>query len=85
MVELSCAPSSEEHTPRALLRNAAAAEEAGFTFEKHRGRIEEFVDAGFDHVYVHQVGPTRGASSASARASSWPAPPSAPAAARRRA
>jgi len=25
--------------------------------EKHRERIQEFVDAGFDHVYVHQIGP----------------------------
>ena len=25
--------------------------------ERHLGRIQEFVDAGFDHVYVHQVGP----------------------------
>lgn len=25
--------------------------------EAHKARIQEFVDAGFDHVYVHQVGP----------------------------
>lgn len=25
--------------------------------ERHRQGIQEFVDAGFDHVYVHQVGP----------------------------
>ncbi len=25
--------------------------------ERHRKAIEEFADAGFDHVYVHQVGP----------------------------
>ena len=25
--------------------------------EKHRAKIREFVDAGFDHVYIHQVGP----------------------------
>ena len=25
--------------------------------ELHRQKIEEFADAGFDHVYVHQVGP----------------------------
>jgi G6PDH family F420-dependent oxidoreductase len=24
---------------------------------EHRARIEEYVDAGFDHVYVHQIGP----------------------------
>ena len=24
--------------------------------ERHRGAIQEFVDAGYDHVYVHQVG-----------------------------
>jgi G6PDH family F420-dependent oxidoreductase len=32
MVELGYALSSEEHTPRDLVRNAVAAEEAGFTF-----------------------------------------------------
>lgn len=25
--------------------------------ERHRAAIEEYVDAGYDHVYVHQVGP----------------------------
>jgi hypothetical protein len=25
--------------------------------ERHRAKIKEYVDAGFDHVYVHQVGP----------------------------
>lgn len=25
--------------------------------QKHIAGIKEFVDAGFDHVYVHQVGP----------------------------
>ena len=25
--------------------------------EEHEAKIQEFVDAGFDHVYVHQVGP----------------------------
>jgi coenzyme F420-dependent glucose-6-phosphate dehydrogenase len=25
--------------------------------EKHREKIQEFADAGFDHVYIHQVGP----------------------------
>jgi hypothetical protein len=25
--------------------------------ERHRAKIREFADAGFDHVYVHQVGP----------------------------
>ena len=24
--------------------------------ERHRAAIQEFVDAGYDHVYVHQVG-----------------------------
>ena len=24
--------------------------------ERHRAAIQEYVDAGFDHVYVHQVG-----------------------------
>jgi coenzyme F420-dependent glucose-6-phosphate dehydrogenase len=25
--------------------------------ERHRAAIEEYVDAGYDHVYVHQIGP----------------------------
>jgi alkanesulfonate monooxygenase SsuD/methylene tetrahydromethanopterin reductase-like flavin-dependent oxidoreductase (luciferase family) len=25
--------------------------------ERHRAAIQEYVDAGYDHVYVHQVGP----------------------------
>lgn len=25
--------------------------------EKHRAKIQEYIDAGFDHVYLHQVGP----------------------------
>lgn len=25
--------------------------------ERHLAAIREYVDAGFDHVYVHQVGP----------------------------
>jgi G6PDH family F420-dependent oxidoreductase len=25
--------------------------------ERHRAAIQEYVDAGFDHVYVHQIGP----------------------------
>jgi hypothetical protein len=25
--------------------------------DEHRGRIQEYVDAGFTHVYVHQIGP----------------------------
>jgi coenzyme F420-dependent glucose-6-phosphate dehydrogenase len=23
----------------------------------HRAAIEEYIDAGYDHVYVHQIGP----------------------------
>ena len=25
--------------------------------ERHRSAIQEYVDAGYDHVYVHQIGP----------------------------
>jgi coenzyme F420-dependent glucose-6-phosphate dehydrogenase len=28
--------------------------------ERHRAAIQEYVDAGYDHVYVHQVGPDQG-------------------------
>jgi hypothetical protein len=27
--------------------------------EQHMGKIREFADAGYDHVYVHQVGPNQ--------------------------
>ena len=27
------------------------------TLQDHRAAIEEYVEAGYDHVYVHQVGP----------------------------
>jgi hypothetical protein len=25
--------------------------------ERHREAIEEYAEAGFDHVYIHQIGP----------------------------
>lgn len=25
--------------------------------ERHRAAIQEYIDAGYDHVYIHQVGP----------------------------
>jgi coenzyme F420-dependent glucose-6-phosphate dehydrogenase len=28
--------------------------------ERHRAAIQEYVDAGYDHVYVHQIGPEQG-------------------------
>jgi G6PDH family F420-dependent oxidoreductase len=28
--------------------------------ERHRAAIQEYVDAGYDHVYVHQIGPDQG-------------------------
>jgi coenzyme F420-dependent glucose-6-phosphate dehydrogenase len=28
--------------------------------ERHRAAIREYVDAGYDHVYVHQIGPDQG-------------------------
>jgi hypothetical protein len=29
----------------------------GPDLDRHREKLQEYVDAGFDHVYVHQVGP----------------------------
>jgi hypothetical protein len=29
----------------------------GPDLEKHLAKIKEYVDAGYDHVYIHQVGP----------------------------
>jgi alkanesulfonate monooxygenase SsuD/methylene tetrahydromethanopterin reductase-like flavin-dependent oxidoreductase (luciferase family) len=104
VIEIGYALSSEEHSPRELVRQAVAAGEAGFSFAlvsdhyhpwtDRQGEsafvwsvigaigqaterlrlgtgvtcptmrihpaviaIERFEQAGFDHVYVHQVGP----------------------------
>ena len=51
MVELGYKLSSEEHGPRDLVRYARRAEESGFHL------IEKYADAGYTHVWVHQIGP----------------------------
>jgi hypothetical protein len=68
MIEIGYALSAEEHPPGDFVRYAVAAEEAGFSeqvaetiicgpdVDRHREAIDEFEQAGFDHVYVHQVG-----------------------------
>ena len=38
------------------MKNARRAEEAGFSFALVEA-IDRFIEAGYDHVYVHQVGP----------------------------
>jgi coenzyme F420-dependent glucose-6-phosphate dehydrogenase len=37
--------------------DVAEAVVCGTDVDRHLGRIQEYVDAGYDHVYVHQVGP----------------------------
>lgn len=64
--------SSEDFDGPTLVRCARRAEEAGFAFamisvaksvicgpdpQRHVDAIRRFLDAGFDHVYVHQIGP----------------------------
>jgi hypothetical protein len=59
-MELGYALSSEEHAPLDLVRHArrATAEVVvcGPDPDRHLEALEGYVDAGFDHVYVHQVG-----------------------------
>src|SRR4051794_15747731 len=51
-------PRHFEQAAAALSREqVAAAVVCGPDPERHRAAIREFADAGFDHVYVHQVGP----------------------------
>jgi alkanesulfonate monooxygenase SsuD/methylene tetrahydromethanopterin reductase-like flavin-dependent oxidoreductase (luciferase family) len=73
MVEIGYALSCEEHPPNDLVRYARRAEEAGFTFalisdhyhpwidrqghKRHIAAVREFADAGYDRVYIHQIGP----------------------------
>jgi hypothetical protein len=33
----------------------------GPSLEKHLEGIQQYIDAGFDHVYVHQIGPDQSA------------------------
>jgi coenzyme F420-dependent glucose-6-phosphate dehydrogenase len=60
--------SSEEHAPLDLVRHAEMAEEGGFEFAPNLGSSrsqwspavaihQAYLDAGYDHVYLHQVGP----------------------------
>jgi hypothetical protein len=69
MLELGYALSSEEHSPTELLNFAQQAEAVGFNFAMlsdhgpdprvHNKAIQKFVDAVFDHVYMHQIGPNQ--------------------------
>src|SRR5687768_17633274 len=55
MVELGYALSSEEHLPRDLVRNAAAAEEAGFTFALISDHFHPWVDQQGESPFVWSV------------------------------
>ena len=73
MVELGCALSSERFPPEKLVsklpthfeKTVELIEPGKITEDvilgpdrrKHIDAINKFVDAGFDHVYVHQIGP----------------------------
>ncbi len=49
LFEAACKQVREEDIAREVLCSADP--------EEHRARIDEYVAAGFDHVYVHQIGP----------------------------
>jgi len=52
MTEIGYTLSSEEFGPRELVRFAARAEDAGFTFALISDHFHPWID-----VYVHQIGP----------------------------
>jgi 2-methylisocitrate lyase-like PEP mutase family enzyme len=55
-MELGYALSSEEHEPNQLVAQARRAEEAGVP-APYLERIHAYEAAGYDHLYIHQVGP----------------------------
>ena len=55
--ELAVPSHFEEAAAMVTEDDVAEAVVCGPDLERHLERIEAFVDAGFDHVYVHQVGP----------------------------
>ena len=55
--ELAVPSHFEEVAAMVTEDDVAEAVVCGPDLERHLERIEAFVDAGFDHVYVHQVGP----------------------------
>ena len=55
--ELALPSHFEESTTMVSEDDVAEAVVCGPDPERHRQAIEEYVDAGFDHVYVHQIGP----------------------------
>jgi hypothetical protein len=60
-VRIGYSLSSEELGPRELVRQARlVAEEVpcGPDLERHVQTIQEFEDAGFDELYIQQIGPT---------------------------
>jgi alkanesulfonate monooxygenase SsuD/methylene tetrahydromethanopterin reductase-like flavin-dependent oxidoreductase (luciferase family) len=58
MTHIGYTISSEEHGPNELVDHAVRAEEVGFEFASISDHyLEQFADAGYDHVYVHQIGP----------------------------
>jgi hypothetical protein len=53
MFALGYALSSEEHAPHDTVENARIYSLP----ERHIAGIKAFIDAGYDHIYVHQIGP----------------------------
>lgn len=48
---------SEEAAKKLALKQWPNSALSGPDPERHRAAVQEYVDAGYDHVYVHQVGP----------------------------
>jgi coenzyme F420-dependent glucose-6-phosphate dehydrogenase len=56
MLEMTTPARFEEAAENVREEDVAEAVVCGPDPEKHRAAIQEYVDAGYDHVYVHQVG-----------------------------
>ena len=56
MLEMTTPERFEEAAENVREEDVAEAVVCGPAPERHRAAIQEYVDAGYDHVYVHQIG-----------------------------
>jgi hypothetical protein len=56
MLEMTTPARFEEAAENVREEDVAEAVVCGPDPERHRVAIKEYVDAGYDHVYVHQIG-----------------------------
>jgi hypothetical protein len=56
MLEMTIPARFEEAAENVREEDVAETVVCGPDPERHRAAIQEYVDAGYDHVYVHQIG-----------------------------